>query len=109
LEDHEKFRDNEDNIFEVEVRGVRNEEEIFFKGQDVEKVFNMEKLLHTLHNNDSNYFKGEDYEILLTQDRRKLCTFITKKGIQKILSTSRSIAPSKIQKFLDNPFILSIR
>jgi len=44
----------------------------------------------------------------LTREPRKLCTFITKKGIQKILATSRSIVPSVIQKFLDNPFIQSI-
>jgi hypothetical protein len=66
LEEREKFRDNEDNIFEVEVRGVRDEDKIFFKGKDIERVFEMDNLVDNI---SYSYTKNEDFEIfLLAQD-----------------------------------------
>jgi len=48
LEEHEKFRDDTGNTFEVEVRGVREEDKIYFRGKDVERVFEMENLIHNV-------------------------------------------------------------
>ena len=114
LEDHEKFRDSEDNIFEVEVRGVRNEEQIFYKGKDVEKVFGMGSLVRGIHNNDNNYIKEEDYEIFLlaheplnvvrgsiekSQSRRVQSVFFTYNGLLKVIFNSRSGVAHKFRKW----------
>jgi len=48
LEDHEKFRDDNNTVFEVEVRGVREEDKIFFKGKDIERVFEMDNLVDNI-------------------------------------------------------------
>jgi flavin reductase (DIM6/NTAB) family NADH-FMN oxidoreductase RutF len=45
LEEHEKFRDEDGNVYEVEVRGVREEDKIYFRGRDIEKLFEMERLI----------------------------------------------------------------
>jgi hypothetical protein len=114
LKDHEKFRDNEDNIFEVEVRGIRNEDQIFFKAQDVEKVFGMNSLVRGIHNNDNNYYKGTDYETFLLSSRpmasgsldnkkvhliRVQSVFLTYNGLIKVIFNSRSGVAHKFRKW----------
>jgi hypothetical protein len=39
LNDSEKFRDDQDNVHEVEVRGKKTKEDIRFKCKDVGRVF----------------------------------------------------------------------
>jgi hypothetical protein len=112
LEDSEKFKDTEDNLFEVEVRGVREEDKIFFKGKDVETVFNMNNLIRSIHN-ENNYFKGEDYEIfLLTHEQllvvhgsikksqpQRTHVFFTYNGLLKVIFNSRSGIAHKFRKW----------
>ena len=110
LEDHEKFRDDNNTVFEVEVRGVREEDKIFFKGKDVETVFNMNNLVDNISH---TYIKNEDFEILLTQDRtpygigsieksqprRVQSVFLTYNGLLKIIFNSRSGVAYKFRKW----------
>ena len=65
LEDHEKFRDLENNLYEVEVRGVREEEKIYFRGKDIERVFEMENLVHDVILKTTKYGNKVDYEKFL--------------------------------------------
>ena len=44
LDNNEKFKDDEENILEIEVRGERKYDKIYFKVKDVMKEFNMENL-----------------------------------------------------------------
>jgi hypothetical protein len=111
LEEHEKFRDNEDNIFEVEVRGVRDEDKIFFKGKDIEKVFEMDNLVDNI---SYSYTKNEDFEIFLlaqdhtlyglglvekSQPRRVQSVFFTYNGLLKVIFNSRSGVAHKFRKW----------
>ena len=48
LEDEEKFHDTDGNILEIETRGERDVDKIFFRVRDVMKRFDMPKLTDTL-------------------------------------------------------------
>ncbi len=48
LENNEKFHDNEDNIIEIETRGERKVDGIYFKVKDVINGFNMLNLDNTI-------------------------------------------------------------
>ena len=61
LEEYEKFRDEDGNVFEVEVRGVRDVKKIFFKGRDLEKVFKMVNLRNNAQKDRTVYKENVDY------------------------------------------------
>jgi hypothetical protein len=66
LQDHEKFRDAEtDEIVEIETRGARAQDKILFKAVDVEKYYEMARLVEIiLNSNNAQYQPGRDYAIL---------------------------------------------
>jgi hypothetical protein len=59
LNEDEKFRDIEDNVHEVEVRGVRSREGIRFSCRDVAHVFEMESIDHNIN----RILESSDYEV----------------------------------------------
>jgi very-short-patch-repair endonuclease len=106
LEEHEKFRDEDRNVYEVEVRGVREEDKIYFRGRDIEKLFEMDRLVDNVKQENTLYIAVQDYEqFLLVQQKPMKRTFFTSNGIKKFLTTSRSINPSRIKAFLKNSLI----
>jgi very-short-patch-repair endonuclease len=110
LEEHEKFCDDEGNVYEVEVRGVREEDKIYFKGSDVQKVFEMENLVKNIKRDHTNLEDYEQFSLLSPEcnsvkPKYVKRTFFTTKGIRRILCTSRGVSPCKIENFLKNPFI----
>lgn len=107
LEEHEKFRDDTGNLFEVEVRGVREEDKIYFKAIDIEKLFEMDNLIR---HNIKRLLGGNDYINFVVQINNKFqkYTFLTIDGIKKLICRSRSISPSKLKWFLSNAFIIKI-
>jgi len=75
LEEHEKFRDDAGNVFEVEVRGVREEEKIYFRGKDVERLFEMNNLINDIRLKQTSYKLYEDYILFLVTQIKKFSTF----------------------------------
>ena len=61
LTDEEKFHDTDGNIIEIETRGEKQVDKIFFKVRDVMKGFDMPKLNDTLTHIGSGYKKGIHY------------------------------------------------
>lgn len=103
LEESEKFKDDEGNVYEVEVRGERNEEMIRFKGKDIARVFEMENLIHDIQKIHTCYIEKEDYEIYSfetdgtmshqtrTNERgNQTDLFLTYQGLLKVIFNSRS-------------------
>ena len=111
LEDHKKFRDNEDNIFEVEVRGVRDEDKIFFKAQDVQNAFEMTNLIKNIQKEHTTYTEKEDYQFFLLAHSgkkgynvpcgpvEKKAIFLTYNGLLKVIFNSRSGVAHKFRKW----------
>lgn len=99
LEEYEKFQDDAGNVFDVEVRGVREEDKIYFRGKDVEKLFEMEDNL--IHNISRDFINLEDYEKFLlpktphfdefgsVEPKTVKRTFFTYNGLMKVVFSSR--------------------
>lgn len=62
LEDREKFKDVDGKVIDIEVRGQRNEEHIYFKVKDVSKGFDMPNLREVLLHVDKGYVRNVDYK-----------------------------------------------
>ena len=62
LTDDEKFRDCEGNILEIETRGERHEDKIFFKVADVSKAFGLDRLGDILNSKEGGYNQGLHYK-----------------------------------------------
>lgn len=112
LTENDKFVDDEGNLFEVEIRGERHEDKVRFRGRDVERVFEMDKLVDDVQKTDSGYVRIEDYEILLvappqlsgqlqvkeTYNRKKL--YFTYQGIIKVINCSRAGVAYKFKDWM---------
>ncbi|ADO00400.1 hypothetical protein WIV_gp057 [Wiseana iridescent virus] len=101
LEDSEKFMDDEGNIYNVETRGERHEEKIYFKVKDVAKIFEMENFAKvTIFNKERGYVTPIHYktfvienltkdEVINNRNNGSLETYLTYEGLLKVIYTSR--------------------
>jgi hypothetical protein len=64
LEEHEMFRDANDQVFSIEVRGERSKDKILFKAKDVAVFAENNRLLEILLRDQSLYVNEKDYKIL---------------------------------------------
>ena len=55
LKDEEKFKDENGNIVEIETRGIKTVDGIYFYGKDVEKMLELECITDILHDPTSKY------------------------------------------------------
>jgi len=62
LEDHEKFKDEDGTILDIETRGEKTRKGIYFKVQDVMKAFDIPSLDDTLYRDRTSYNRGKDYD-----------------------------------------------
>ena len=104
LEDHEKFQDTDGNILDIETRGEKNVNGIYFKVKDVEKAFDMKRLQDVILDKKTNYFKDRHYIFFncnhtnSSGNKQIKTLFITYKGLLKLLHTTRSC---KTDNFID--------
>ena len=103
LRDSEKITDDEGNVYDIEVRGERHPEKIFFKVKDISSKLNIPNLGKTLKHPDTNYKEGRHYVKLYNNDginfiRRRYTLFVTYKGFIKVLNSTSN---NKCDKFLD--------
>jgi len=55
LKDEEKFKDDKGNVVEIETRGIKTFDSIYFYGKDVEKMLNIDDISTILNNTNSTY------------------------------------------------------
>lgn len=97
LDDGEKFHDADGNVIEIETRGERHEDKIYFKVKDVSVGFGMPKLDKTMMN-DGGYTRNLDYKVMfnrsavINNDHQtiKKCLFLTYEGLLRVLFVSRN-------------------
>ena len=101
LDDIEKFKDENNNIIEIETRGERSINKIYFKVKDVMKGFQMECLNKTIIDKYTKYIEGIHYKYfncIKIQDIVKVTDKITIKkelflsyhGILRVLFVSEN-------------------
>lgn len=110
LEDAAKFRDADGNIVEIETRGERNRNKIFFKVKDVMTAFCMPNLDCTLRDITSNYERGLHYNVFFVLNTFNLYSkqmYLTYFGFLKVVYSSLNIRffnknQNMLTKWLDN-------
>ena len=104
LEDNEKFRDSDGNIIEIETRGEKQKDKIFFKVKDVSIAFNLPNLNNVLLHSDKGYERNTDYitfNILFDNfDKCKKNIYLTFNGFCKMIVRTRRYIPVELSIWL---------
>jgi hypothetical protein len=73
LEEHEMFRDANDQVFPIEVRGERSKDKILFKAKDVAAFAENDQFIKNMMKGHTSYQYGKDY-LFLDEHQRVQCT-----------------------------------
>ena len=109
LTDQEKFHDVDGNIIEIETRGEKERNKIFFKVKDVMKAFGMPNLDHTIREKTSNYkinIHYKKYYVRVSgrqspQTIIKKGLYLTYKGLLRVLFASDAERAEKFQDWAE--------
>lgn len=106
------FRDPKGNVIEIEIRGERKIDSIFFKANDIEKGFGLNGIRKTIQNRDDReqrWCEGKHYVRCFivskvpngdgAKDKRSNQLFLTLIGSTKLLYVSRSKKFFIVEKF----------
>jgi hypothetical protein len=115
LDNNEKFKDDEGNILEIEVRGERKYDKIYFKVKDIMKKFNMKNLYKIIIDVRNSYTENKDYKYFITIEKKKntkmialKTLFLTFDGFKKFIEINRSKFSNKLKytmhKWLEQNF-----
>ena len=109
LDDEEKFHDTYGNIVNIETRGERHRNKIYFKVKDVINSFNMPRLVVTLNDKRCNYERELHYTYFIhnsknedTNKTPKKSLYLTYKGLLRVLFNSRSENAEKFSHWAEN-------
>jgi len=112
LDDDDKFKDDKGNPLEIETRGTRAHDGVFFKVKDVAVAFSYKNLMNTILHEDGNYQNNIDYKYFNCISRNNVTKkdiFLTLAGMRRLIETSRIfnlVAHNKqlIHNWLGNKF-----
>lgn len=96
LDDRDKFVDDEGNILEIETRGEREWNKIYFRAKDISAAFSIKNLINTVRDKNSSHEMEKDYTYFICKKKVKTFfetkkeLFFTYTGVIRILFTSRS-------------------
>ena len=111
LDDSEKFQDDKGNILEIETRGERECDKIYFKVKDVSKCFEMKNLSDIITKKKTKYELDKDYLYFIcietnnvrAKTNKKIIAekelFLTYEGMLRVLFVSRNGKTSKFIKW----------
>lgn len=114
LDDGEKFHDADGNVIEIETRGERQRNKIYFKVKDVSVGFGMPRLKNTILKKEScsfergiHYitFKRESWDTISdsknTNKQSKTTLYLTYRGLVRVLMVSRNKNADKFQDWAE--------
>lgn len=122
LSEEEMFKNDNGECMEIETRGKKTQEGIFFKASDIAKAFDHERVLEIITNIQSDYVYGRDFKYfkypfdpihygtngLINQSIKK-CIFLTYDGVLKILFSTKGDRGVRFRKWASNKlFILQM-
>ena len=103
LNDNEKFKDKNENILDIETRGEREPDKIYFKVNDISDKFSIPNLYITLVSKNSNYEINLHYKyftinsinnVYLKSSKKEVKVqkelYLTYEGILRVLFTTRN-------------------
>lgn len=93
IEDECKFKDEDGNIIDIEVRGERTPSTIYFLASDVATGFDIPYLQDIIKAKDSSYIHEEDYVYFVSSNvnnRMQKVMYLTYEGILRVVLLTRS-------------------
>lgn len=108
LNENEKFKDSNGNAVEIETRGDKTRNNIYFKVSDVSKVFEMPNLYKVVVDKTKNYKMPIHYKKFKTNvtnsdiANKHKTTFLTYKGILRVLFVSSSGIAEQFQDWAED-------
>jgi prophage antirepressor-like protein len=112
ITDNEKFVDIDGNKLDIEIRGTRNINDIYFKVKDVSDKFKLSNIKTILLNKDSSFKKKLHYKLfkmpkVIEPDSKPIkknqkLLFLTFKGLTKLLYVSHSKNAEHFQDWINN-------
>ena len=110
LNDGEKIKDEDGNIVEIETRGVKTIDGIYFYGKDIERILQIDKLKDILNNENSTYELNTHYKKFIRNDAitdgvsviKREVIYLTYFGLVKMLITRRHPIAEKFQRWTIN-------
>ena len=102
LENHEKFYDNEGNIIDIDVVGIRHYKKCYFGVDSIEQNCGIKYLHDVIQNKKSNYVYNHDYlyftSAINNRNVNKKLLYLTYRGILRTIFTIRK---HKLDNFID--------
>lgn len=110
LKDEEKFRDDKGNIIEIETRGIKTLEGIYFYGKDIEKMLELNDISSLLAHETSSYNIETHYKKFYRNRQlihgsntidinNPVRIYLTYFGLVKMLITTRNKIAEQFQKW----------
>ena len=94
LNDNEQIYDDNNKLLEIEIRGERKYNKIYFKGIDVEREFLIPQLIKQIMNKDTNYEYNIHYKFycgkeLTTVENKHNSLYLTYFGLIRLIFNSK--------------------
>jgi hypothetical protein len=110
LKNEEKFKDIDENIIEIETRGEKNRNKIYFKVKDIMTGFEMPNLDTTISHKEYGYEKNIDYKTFFIRAKPdsqqsltiKKCLYLTYEGLLRVLFVSRNKNATNFREWATN-------
>jgi hypothetical protein len=110
LKDEEKFKDENGNIIEIETRGIKTVDGIYFYGKDVEKMLDINDISSLLKHENSSYIVNKHYKNFYrptpvnhgckdNESNNPERIYLTYFGLVKMLITTRNKIAESFQKW----------
>jgi hypothetical protein len=108
LTDDQKFKNDSNEVIEIETRGTLSEDGIYFLCNDVADVLKIDCLSKILFNENGGYIRGTHYKTFCRkvmtggQEKNRKGLYITYQGMIKILFSSHSEKAKLFQSWATN-------
>jgi hypothetical protein len=110
LKDEEKFKDDKGNIVDIETRGIKTFDGIYFYGKDVEKMLNINDISSLLKHESSSYIVYKHYKKFYrpspvnhgykdNESNNHERIYLTYFGLVKMLITTQNSIAESFQKW----------
>jgi hypothetical protein len=99
ITDDEKFVDIDGNKLDIEIRGTRNMNDIYFKVKDVSDKFKLDNIQNTLLHPDSKFIKLIHYKVFRVKymkSKTQKLLFLTFRGFLKLINNNKKIVDNNI-------------
>jgi hypothetical protein len=103
LKDEEKFKDNQGNILEIETRGIREHDKIYFKVKDVALAFDLPNIENNIQKEHTTYNNNIDYKFFICNtinNKVKKELFLTLAGFKRVIECTRKNFSNKTKYIL---------